>query len=60
MATRGVATSGPRTLAQSEAALRGAALLPSGLPTRVFEGLMTGVSERLRAGAPVEHALPRP
>ncbi|MFC9937982.1 FAD-dependent oxidoreductase [Nocardiopsis alba] len=60
MATRGVATSGPRTLAQSEAALRGAALLPSGLPTRVFEGLMTSVSERLRAGAPVEQALPRP
>ncbi|MFC4014280.1 FAD-dependent oxidoreductase [Nonomuraea purpurea] len=47
VATQGVAISGPRTLFQSEAALRGATLLPQHLATWSFGMLMRGVSARL-------------
>ncbi|MCY9783714.1 FAD-dependent monooxygenase [Nocardiopsis sp. EMB25] len=46
-ATRGIATSGPRTLLQSEAALRAAVLMPRGTATRMFEQAISGVSTRL-------------
>ncbi|MGW2148433.1 FAD-dependent oxidoreductase [Nonomuraea bangladeshensis] len=46
-ATRGVATAGPRTAFQSEAALRGAVALPDRLATWLFGRLVTGVSTRL-------------
>ncbi|MEV2276838.1 FAD-dependent monooxygenase [Nocardiopsis sp. NPDC049922] len=47
MATQGIATSGPRTLLQSETALRGAVLMPRGAATRMFERMLGGVSTRL-------------
>ncbi|QYC42401.1 FAD-dependent urate hydroxylase [Nonomuraea coxensis DSM 45129] len=46
-ATRGVATAGPRTAFQGDAALRGAAALPDRLATWLFGRLVTGVSTRL-------------
>ncbi|WP_159941491.1 MULTISPECIES: NAD(P)/FAD-dependent oxidoreductase [unclassified Nocardiopsis] len=46
-AARGVATSGPRTLFQGEAALRGAGILPAGFATWSFERLLRGISDRL-------------
>ncbi|ASU84084.1 FAD-dependent monooxygenase [Nocardiopsis gilva YIM 90087] len=48
VATRSLATSGPRTLFQGEAALRAAsASISSRLATRSFEMLVRGVSDRL-------------
>ncbi|PZG06421.1 FAD-dependent oxidoreductase [Nonomuraea aridisoli] len=46
-ATRGVATAGPRTLFQTEPALRAAAALPDRLATWSFGMLIRGVSDRL-------------
>ena len=46
IASRSVATHGPRTLGQTDLALR-SALVPAGLPTRAFERLLTGVSGHL-------------
>jgi 2-polyprenyl-6-methoxyphenol hydroxylase-like FAD-dependent oxidoreductase len=51
LATRAVATSGPRTLLQSEFVLR-AAVMPGRLPNRMIEALLRGISGRLRTARP--------